>query len=303
MSREISSVCQKARSVPMKSVVRKIVAGRPCLRRTGKASVVVVAPAVIEGDHAAWPPGRASGAPVVDQGTQGHDLEVALEEGEVTLEGRERHDHPRLRVVQRRLPLLEHPMVREDDRGVASRPRPQGNVPAIPCGAGREPAHAWRSVWRQRSRRCPDDRDHPLDVPRCHPGMRGQGQDAGGDRSSRPDSAPGQAPDTALMPGMSPIGVGYDALALIPASRRRASSDARWARSRARIGKRRYTGLGARQRRAASRYRRRPRVPTADGRRGRVASRCRRRRAGRTRSASRRLVRRELGHRELGLEV
>ena len=102
------------------------------LAKDRKGEIVVVAPAVVEGDDAA----RTGSRPVLvshrEQAGKGDNIEMFPEKGELTLEGGDRHHHSWLRIIQSPIPLFDHPVVGEDNRGAALPPHPQSPIPT-PC--------------------------------------------------------------------------------------------------------------------------------------------------------------------------
>jgi hypothetical protein len=94
-----------------------------------KREIVVVAPAVVEGDDATRTSGPPGGVSVREQGVERDDLEVFLQDGDMTVEGGGRYDHSGLRIVQGLVPLLDHTVIGEDDHRIAFGPHPQTPLP------------------------------------------------------------------------------------------------------------------------------------------------------------------------------
>src|SRR5207253_5855570 len=92
--------------------------GKTVSAKDRKGEIVVVAPAVVEGDDATRTSGPPGAGSVREQGTQRDDLEVLLQDGNLAFEGRGGHDHARLRIVQSLVPLVSHAVIREDDHRI-----------------------------------------------------------------------------------------------------------------------------------------------------------------------------------------
>ena len=61
-----------------------------------KREIVIVAPAVVESDHATRTTGPPGSVSVREHSAERDDLEVFLQDGDLALEGGGRHDHSRL---------------------------------------------------------------------------------------------------------------------------------------------------------------------------------------------------------------
>src|SRR5262249_7817975 len=96
--------------------------------KNGKGEIVVVAPAVVEGDDA-----PRTGGPddvcVLEKSAERNDLEVLFQNSQLALEGRSSHHHARLGIVERLIPRFGHTVIRENDHRMAFGP---GAEPALP---------------------------------------------------------------------------------------------------------------------------------------------------------------------------